>query len=193
MRLRLNTLLRVCIGLLVLAVLAGNFSGTASGQQKDPKVQPTLFFPTSLKGKPGEVIVVPLQLRTSDGLEAADVAISYDTTRLEVLKNADVVRGPLTADFDLYLANVQDKEGTIRVSTGRTKGPITGRGAGQLIRISFRIKADAPSGPAFINLQHKIGNTTTNLNEGGIKLVPPPEDKAGDPCDGVITVVAGKK
>jgi hypothetical protein len=177
--------------LLVLMAFAAAFGGPARAQ-KGAKEPPTLGFPTNLKGKPGDMVVVPLNLRTSDGLEAADIAISYDTTRLEVLKPADVTRGTLTADFDLFLANVQDKEGTIRAGMGRSKGPIKGRGAGSLLKISFHIKANAPAGPAIINLQKKIAPTVTGLNDGNIPLVPPPEDKAGDPCDGVITVVGGK-
>src|SRR5262249_5164944 len=181
-----QTTIALFLGILFAVAL----SGTAAAQKdKDP---PTLGFPTNLKGKPGETIVVPLNLRTSDGLESADIAISYDTTRLEVLKPADVTRGTLTADFDLFLANVQDKDGTIRAGMGRSKGPIKGRGAGSLLKISFRIKANAPAGPAIINLQQKIAPTVTGLNDGNIKLVPPPQDKAGDPCDGVITVVGRK-
>ena len=59
----------------------------------------TLQFPTTLSGAAGDTIRVPLNLDDSDNLYAVDVAISYDTTRLEVLSNTDVQRGTVTSDF----------------------------------------------------------------------------------------------
>ena len=82
----------------------------------------TLQFPTTLSGAAGDTIRVPLNLDVSDNLDAVDVAISYDTTRLEVLSNSDVQRGTVTSDFSLFQANVDNTAGTIRVGSGRDRG-----------------------------------------------------------------------
>ncbi|HXG10799.1 MAG TPA: hypothetical protein VNK04_13660, partial [Gemmataceae bacterium] len=50
--------------------------------------------------------------RRSDGLESADLAISYDGERLEAL---EVRRGSLTADFDLFAVHTDPQSATIRV------------------------------------------------------------------------------
>ena len=94
----------------------------------------------------------------------------------------------MTGDFDLFLANRDDAAGTLRVGLGRSAGPITGRGSGSVIRITFRIKDGAPAGPAIINLRQSLEGTTTQLNEGGLDLNPDPSDQAGDGLDGLITV-----
>ncbi|HXG12767.1 MAG TPA: hypothetical protein VNK04_23615, partial [Gemmataceae bacterium] len=94
-----------------------------------------------------------------------------------------------TADFDLFAVNLDRQAGTIRVGLGRSAGPITGRGSGSVLEITFRITRRAPAGRAVINLQHRLGVTTTQLNEGGLDLNPDPSDQAGDALDGVIRVL----
>lgn len=148
---------------------------------------PLLNFPVNVSGRPGDVFVVPLRLDLSDGLETSDLAISYDATRLELVNN-EVRRGTLIGDFDLFLANVDSANGTIRVGLGRTAGPIAGRGSGSVIEMTFRIKAGAPTGPAIINLRHDQGTTLTQLNEGGLVLNPAPNNNPGDTLDGLIAV-----
>jgi hypothetical protein len=100
----------------------------------------------------------------------------------------DVRRGSLTGDFDLFLANLHEAAGTLQVGLGRTAGPIASRGSGSVLEITFRIKDDAPDGPAIINLLEGLPPTATQLNEGGLVLNPAPSNAAGDALDGRVTV-----
>jgi hypothetical protein len=149
---------------------------------------PLLNIP-SFTGRPGDTITVPVNLDVSDGLHAVDLALRYDTTRLEVLSEADIRPGTLTADFDLFQAHLDPAAGTIRV--GLASLDVDGlqeRGTGSVLEITFRIRADAPAGAAIVNLLHDLAPTTTQLNEGGLVLGPEPSNAAGDVLDGVITV-----
>lgn len=149
---------------------------------------PLLHFPTDFLALPGETVRVPLLLDPSDGLETADLIISYDPTRLEVVSESDVQRGDLTEDFDLFGVNLDQEAGTIRVGLARTAGPISGRGKGSVLMISFRIWKDAPPGSTIINLRHGIGHAATQLNEGGLDLIPDPSNEEGDELDGAILI-----
>jgi hypothetical protein len=146
-----------------------------------PGPDPLLFLPGIFRGRPGEIITVPVLLDRSEGLEAVDLALSYDLRRLELL---GVERGSLTVDFDLMLAHVDRQSGTLRVGLSRSAGPIADRGSGSVVLLTFRIWADARAGRAVINLQQRVGQTTTQLNEGGLDLNPDPSDRAGDALDG---------
>lgn len=150
---------------------------------------PLLNLPANFRGRPGDTITVPVNLDVSDGLSSVDLALSYDTRRLEVLQAADVKGGTLTCDFDLFAVNLDPRTGTIRVGMGRSAGAITGRGAGSVVEITFRVKRNAPEGNAVVNLRRASGQTRTQLNEGGLELNPAPDDKAGDALDGVIRVL----
>src|SRR5262249_22172894 len=72
---------------------------------------PLLHFARRLRGRPGQTLVVPLLLHPSDGLESADLAISFDTQRLEAVA---VRRGSLTPDFDLFAVHLDPQAGTIQ-------------------------------------------------------------------------------
>jgi hypothetical protein len=146
---------------------------------------PFLRFPKDLRARPGQIVRVPLRLTPFDGLQSADLAIAYDTSRLEIL---DVRRGTLTASFDLFAVHVDAAAGTIRVGLGRSAGPITGTGTGDVLQVMVRIKPDAPAGRAALNLRRQLGAISTQLNEGGLDLIPDPSDAAGDLLDGAITV-----
>ncbi len=150
----------------------------------------TLQFPSTLSGKAGETLVVPLTIDNAGGLEAADIAISYDTTRLDVASMNDVRLGTLTSDFDTFLVNLDPAAGTIQVGMGRLLGPISTQAPGSLLEITFHIRPLAQSGDAIINLREHIGLTFTTLNEDGIPLNPAPSDQAGDALDGKIAVEA---
>src|SRR5262249_5944433 len=131
--------------------------------------------------RPGGLVTVPVNLDRSEGLETADLALSFDVARLEVV---GIRRGRLTRDFDLFATHVDAAAGSIRVGLGRSAGPIHRRGRGSVLFITFRVKADAPAGAAVINLRQ-----STQLNEGGLTLTPAPSDEAGDVLDGRITVL----
>jgi hypothetical protein len=150
---------------------------------------PFLNIPTHFTAAPGEVLTVPVNLDLSDGLEAADLVIAYDTSRLDVLSTSDVTRGTLTEDFDLFAVNLDREAGTIRVGLGRSAGAVDGRGSGSVLHLIFQVRADAPAGPAIINLRQGLEQTRTQLNEGGLDLIPDPSDEAGDVLDGQITVL----
>jgi hypothetical protein len=146
---------------------------------------PLLRFPRHLRGRPGQTLTVPLLLTPSDGLQFADLAIAFDTRRLELLS---VERGSLTADFDLFATHPDAEAGTLRVGLGRSAGPIADRGAGSILLLTFRVRADAPPGRAVINLRHEVAGTLTQLNEGALDLTPDPSDAAGDRLDGILRV-----
>lgn len=150
---------------------------------------PVLRLPPALVGRPGETLTLPVLLDSSDGLESADLAISYDAERLEVV---EVRRGTLTGDFDVFLVNHANPAGTLRIGLGRTAGPIVGVGAGSVAEITFRVRESAPAGRAFINLRESLGETWTALNEGGLDLNPDPTDSPRDAVDGGIIVVAAR-
>jgi hypothetical protein len=150
---------------------------------------PLLRIPRRLRARPGGTVRVPVMLDQSDGLQSVDLAISYDPRQLELVPRGGVRRGRLTGDFDLFLANLDAGAGTLRVGMGRSAGPITGRGGGSVLWLTFRVRSDAPSGRAVINLRHDLGGTSTQLNEGGLDLNPDPSNEAGDALDGQITIL----
>ncbi|HXG09446.1 MAG TPA: PQQ-dependent sugar dehydrogenase [Gemmataceae bacterium] len=146
---------------------------------------PLLSLPANLRARPGDTVTVPINLDPSDGLQSLDLALAYDADRLEL---AAVEPGTLTGDFDLFQTNPQP--GTLRAALARLAGPIAGRGAGSVLEVVFRIRSDAPPGPAVINLLEELAPTRTWLNEGGLVLTPAPSDAAGDLLDGQIIVLA---
>ena len=106
---------------------------------------PLLSVPTTFTATAGSSLVVPVNLSYSAGLDAVNLALSYDTSRL-VVTAADVERGSLTAGFDDFVVNVDQATGVILITGYRSAGPITGDEAGSLALIRFQVKADAPDG-----------------------------------------------
>lgn len=153
-----------------------------------PGIDPLLFLPKLFAGRPGDTLTVPVLLDRSDLLASVDLALSYDTQRLELVTNG-VQRGSLTDDFDLLIVNHDAAAGTLRIGLSRTAGPISEEGPGSVVLLTFRIKAEAPAGRAIINLRQSLGGTQTALSEGALELNPAPRDRAGDVLDGVITVL----
>lgn len=138
-----------------------------------------------LRGRPGSTVAVPVNLDLSQGLDSANLALSYDPSQLEVV---EVRRGSLTGDFDIFAVNLDGEAGTIRVGLARSAGPVNDRGSGSVVRIVFRIKPKAGPGAAIVNLRQSVNTTTTQLNEGGLVLNPEPRDQAGDVLDGLIAI-----
>lgn len=151
-----------------------------------PGADPLLQLPRSIVARPGQVVEVPVLLDISTGLESAELALSYDVRLLELL---EVRRGSLTADFDLFMVNGDAEAGTVRISLGRTAGPIDDRGEGTVVGLTFRVRADAPVGPTPLNLRERVGQTSTRLNDGGLTLTPAPSDAAGDPLDSRLLIL----
>ena len=77
-----------CAAHRITAVYGGdtNYGGNTSNvlmQRIVPSA--TLSIPTTFSSRWDATITVPINLSQSDGLDSADLAISYDTSRLEVL------------------------------------------------------------------------------------------------------------
>jgi hypothetical protein len=150
---------------------------------------PLLSIPKTFTGRPGEMLTVPVLLDLPEGLHAVDLALAYDTSRLEILSEGDVRRGTLTAGFELFQINLDAAAGTFRVGLASLRtGGLPEQSAGSVLEITFRIKAGASAGPAVINLLHELTPMRTQLNEGGLVLFPVPRNAAGDVLDGLITV-----
>jgi sugar lactone lactonase YvrE len=154
---------------------------------------PLLNIPNTFRARPGEAVTVPVNLDLSEGLQTADIALSYDPRRLEVRGVEDVRRGSLTGDFEVFGVNLDARAGTIRVALGRTAGAVTGRGSGSVLEITFRVKPNALPGRAIINLRQSVNQTRTLLNDGGLELNPSPSNEAGDALDGVIRIMGREK
>ena len=50
---------------------------------------PLISIPTDLVAAPGATVWVPVNLQESEGIESVDIALAYDTSRLEVLSPAE--------------------------------------------------------------------------------------------------------
>ena len=158
------------------------------GRSLDPSS--ILYSPSS-----PQLVLVPVNLDHSNGLDAVDLAISYDTSRLDVASAANVLRGSLTGTFDSFTVNLDRAAGIICISGYRTAGPLGGSAGGSVAVINFQVRANAPAGPAIINLMQNVGTTWSLLggtdaqgNDFLFDLQPRPSNAAGDPLDGVINV-----
>ncbi len=156
---------------------------------------PVLSISTDFAAEPQATVQVPVNLDHSAGLASVDLAIAYDTSRLDVSSAANVQRGSLTNSFDSFTVNVDQAAGLIRISGYRSAGPVAGSGSGSLAVINFQVRANAPAGPAIINLMQNIGTTwslpggtDTRGNDFLFDLEPRVSNAAGDPLDGVINV-----
>src|SRR5919204_2227178 len=105
---------------------------------------PLLNIGASAPAAAGDTVYVPVNLDHSDGLDAVELSLSYDSSRLAV---ADVQPGSLTAGFG-FDVQVDDTAGTIRISAGHPAGPVHGLGSGGVAVIGFKVKDDAPAGAA---------------------------------------------
>jgi hypothetical protein len=151
---------------------------------------PRLSIPKHFRARPGGLVTVPVRLDFSEGLESAELALSFDPSQLAVVS---VRRGSLTRDFDLFAQNVDGEAGTLRVGLGRSAGPVQGRGAGSLVVVTFRIRTDAPARAVVLNLRRSLGQTVTQVNEGNFDLNPDPSDAVGDALDGLIRILPPAK
>jgi hypothetical protein len=114
---------------------------------------PLLSLPRGLRARRGGAVVVPVRLDVSEGLRTADLALSYDRSRLELV---EVRRGSLTGGFDLFAVRHDTQAGSVQVGLGRSTGPVSGRGSGSVLELVFRAKA---TGRAVVNLRQRVGVT----------------------------------
>ncbi len=143
------------------------------------------------------------------GVGSVNLVISYDTSRLDVVSAADVVRGSLTESFDNFTVNIDRAAGIIYISgyRGLVSGGVVSGGVvsggvvsgewsgGSLALITFHVKPDAPAGAAIINLMQNAGSAWTALggtdaqgNDFLFDLKPRPSNAAGDVLDGRVDV-----
>ena len=157
---------------------------------------PMMSISADLTANPQATVKVPVNLTHPNGLDAVELAISYDPSRLDVISTADVMRGSLTETFDNFTVNLDRAAGIIRISGYRSAGPLSGLAEGSVAVISFHVRANAPAGPAIINLMQNVG-TTWSLpggtdaqgNDFLFDLQPQVSNAAGDPLDGRINVL----
>ena len=157
---------------------------------------PVMSISADLTANPQATVEVPVNLTHPNGLDAVDLAISYDPSRLDVISTADVMRGSLTETFDNFTVNLDRAAGIIRISGYRSAGPLSGLAEGSVAVIGFRVRDNAPAGPAIINLMQNVG-TTWSLpggtdaqgNDFLFDLQPRVSNAAGDPLDGRIIIL----
>ena len=136
---------------------------------------PLVDIPTTLAGRVGEIVTVPVRLDNTEYLEGVEFQLAYDPAVLQLLK---VRRGSVTADFDFYVQQLTD--GSVRIDTARMQA--LGAGSGSLLELDFRIKA-APTATTMIDLQ------SARLNAGRLTLTFEPQI-GDDPTDGRIALSA---
>jgi hypothetical protein len=138
---------------------------------------PLVNMPTTLKGRPGTRVTVPVLIDNAFGLEALDLQIAYDTAILDVLPGG-VRLGSVTGD-GLLVANVNGAAGLIRVGVAMAQP--RGEGGGTLLEIDFQIHPTAAPGGTQLDLR------LVSLNEDGLILTQIPI-VGPDPTDGLLTV-----
>jgi len=92
-------------------------------------------------------VLVPVTLDQGQGLDGIHLALSYDTSRLEL---AAVQLGSLTQRFSLSV-DPNAQAGTVAVDAGGS--PVQGQGGGSVAVLVFQVKSNAPAGNAFVDLQ----------------------------------------
>ena len=111
---------------------------------------------------PGEAVTLSIMIDNATGLESVDdLTIRYNTNVLD-LSDDDVTLGPLMTG-GVLIPNVNDPQGTIRI-TAYTVVPLSG-GAGDLLNITFHVRANAPEGMTDLDL------TAGAINEVPVTLV----------------------
>jgi subtilase family serine protease len=129
---------------------------------------------SSVEAKPGETVVVPVNLDTAAGLESVELALAYSAENLELL---NVRVGGLVQDFE-YVVKDTSVPGRVSIDMSRLNALLDGSGA--LLELEFKVSANAKADLA-IDLQYAA------LNETWLTLGSVPQVGA-DPTDGVIKV-----
>jgi len=149
----------------------------------------------AVSGQPGSTVLVPVTLDHSDGLDGVHLALSYDTSRLQLVSPADVLPGSLTQGFN-FNVDLNANAGTVNVDATSTSAD-SGLGAGTVAVLEFQVKPNAPAGAGFVDLVPVQGSTATVLEgqnaSGAFRFVlsPAPSTSPGSPLDGAVTVLPG--
>jgi endonuclease/exonuclease/phosphatase family metal-dependent hydrolase len=149
---------------------------------------PVLFLPR-LTVRPGQTLPLPVEIDVTAPqgvwLESADLAFSFDPTQVAV-SNARTA-GTLLDGFTVS-ANIDAAAGTVRLALVSPVPRFLPAGAlGSLVVLDLTVLPGA-RGVTPLNLDANIGSTRTELNGGGLTLVPAPTNAADDPVDGAVEV-----
>jgi len=110
---------------------------------------PLVSIPDDLTAHRGETLTVPVSiLDDATDLFAVELYLEYDTAVFD-LDTGDLRAGDLTAGWTM-IGNIDDTAGTIVVHLFGTN-PLSG-GTGSVVEIDFSVRADAPYGPAALDL-----------------------------------------
>jgi len=137
---------------------------------------PQVALGTVTSARAGEVVTVPVTLAGAAGLEAAEVRISYDASRLEVI---EARRSDLGSGFEWYI--VSNAPGVLTMDMAKLARLASGDGT--LLLVDFRVKPNALPGRVSLDLQW------VTLNDTRLTLNPEPQVGA-DATDGAIDILA---
>ncbi|QKS29606.1 MAG: tandem-95 repeat protein [Candidatus Accumulibacter similis] len=146
--------------------------GAISFSGPDPRVD----VPIDVTADRGAVVTVPVRIDTALGLESAQLRMAYDASRFDLV---EVRRGSISGDFGWFIASTEPG----RITVDMTRLAALAGGAGTLLDIDLRVRADALPGVSPIDLQY------ARLNDGHLTLGVVPQPGA-DETDGRITVAA---
>ena len=135
---------------------------------------PYVSLPGALRGKPGDIVTVTIDLDTAPRLESAQLRLHYDAQSFEIVA---LRKGDLTGDFQWITR--QDKPGVL----GLDMVVMTAKASsgGSLAEVDLRVKPDAQPGPQPIDLQW------AQLNDGWLTLNPAPQVGL-DPTDSSVLI-----
>lgn len=134
---------------------------------------PVLSLP-EVEAQPGEMVTVPINLDTAEGMVNFHLVIAYPADQLELL---DARLAGLTADFQWFVKDTS-QPGLVTVDAARLE-PLAG-GTGKVLELDFLVKANA-QGALPVDLRDAA------LNETRLTLNPRPVP-GPDASDGQILV-----
>ena len=126
-------------------------------------VDPLVSFP-DLTATAGSTVNSVASIDNADTLQAIDLTVDYDTTRLD-LSNADISLTGLTASGWTIITNVNDPAGHVSLAAFTTT-PL-GAGAGDLLDFAFHVPTGAPLGVSPVDI---VAEPDSLLNEGALAL-----------------------
>jgi len=148
-------------------------------------------------------VLVPVNLDDSDGVNQVNLALSYDTSRLQLL---GVQAGSLTQPAEGFTVSSDvDPQAGVLVVNATSAQPLSGAGAGSVAVLEFQVKLSAPAGAAVVNLDASVPATAVSVlgadstQLSGVDgqgdpaifvLSPGPSNVPGSPDDGLVNVLA---
>ncbi|WP_254511828.1 SdrD B-like domain-containing protein [Anatilimnocola floriformis] len=184
-----SLILQAAVGIFVDKIPGGVFSGSFLQGGPDPK----LSIPRNLSASPGQTLNIPVDIDsivdlTGSGLSSGDLVIYYDPQVLDV---TDVALGSLLSNRSDWMisSRINPLAGRIDITLAGTR-PIEGRFRGEFVKLQATVRAGATTGASAINIAANSRSRQTQLNEGGLTLIPAPTDASNDAIDGLLTVIS---